>query len=101
MVSEGFFGGTTRLANLFSEGAETETNLMGQALKATLVALSLLCGAAGPVSAEPFEEGLKAFEGGNYPAAMHLLRPLAAEGYAKAQYKVGVMYEEGLGLVRK
>jgi hypothetical protein len=38
---------------------------MSQALKATFVVLSFLCGAAGSVIAEPFNEGLKAFEGGN------------------------------------
>jgi uncharacterized protein len=63
-----------------------------------LVALSLLCGAAGSAIAAPFEEGLKAFEGGNYPTAMRLLRPLAGEGNARAQYNVGVMYEECLGV---
>jgi hypothetical protein len=35
---------------------------MSDALKATLIVLSLLCGVA---DAEPFEDGLKAFEGGN------------------------------------
>jgi TPR repeat protein len=71
---------------------------MSQALKTTLVVLSLFCGAAGSVIAEPFEEGLEAFKGGNYRTAMRLLRPLAAQGDAKAQYNVGVMYEEGLGV---
>jgi uncharacterized protein len=97
-MSEGSLGGNDRLTNLLSKRAETETKRMSQALKATLVVLSLLCGAAGSVVAEPFNEGLKAFEGGNYPTAMRLLRPLAAEGDAKAQYNVGVMYEEGLGV---
>jgi TPR repeat protein len=90
--------GNDGLAKLFSKWVETEAKRMSQALKATLVVLSLLCGAAEPVVAEPFEEGFKAFEGGNYPTAMRLLRPLAAEGDAKAQYNVGVMYEEGLGV---
>jgi uncharacterized protein len=71
---------------------------MSQALKATLVMLGLLCSASGAVIAGPFEDGLKAFERGNYPTAMRLLRPLAAEGDATAQYNVGVMYEEGLGV---
>jgi uncharacterized protein len=91
-MSEGSFGGNDRLATLFSKGAETRSKLMSQALKATLVVLSLLCGAAGSVIADPFKEGLKAFEGGNFPTAMRLLRPLAAEGDAKAQYNVGVRF---------
>jgi hypothetical protein len=38
-MSEGFFGGNDRLANLFSKGAETESKRMSQASKATLVVL--------------------------------------------------------------
>ncbi len=77
-------------------GKESETkSRMSRALKAALIAFSLLCGAA---DAESFEDGLKAFEGGNYRTAMSLLRPLAAGGNARAQYNVGVMYEEGLGV---
>jgi TPR repeat protein len=71
---------------------------MSRTLKATLVILSLLYCGAGSVVAQPSEGGFKAFEGGNYPTAMRLLRPLAAEGDARAQYNVGVMYEEGLGV---
>jgi uncharacterized protein len=71
---------------------------MRQALKTTLVVLRLLYCAAGSVVAEGSEGGFKAFEVGNYPTAMRLLRPLAAEGDARAQYNVGVMYEEGLGV---
>jgi TPR repeat protein len=71
---------------------------MSYALKAILVVLSLLCGVVESVVAGPFEEGLNALEGGNYGTAMRLLRPLAAGGDATAQYNVGAMYEEGLGV---
>jgi hypothetical protein len=54
---------------------------MSPALKATLIVFSLLCSAA---DAELLEDGLKAFESGNYRTAMSLLRPLAAEGNARA-----------------
>jgi uncharacterized protein len=37
-------------------------------------------------------------DGGNYERAMRLLRPLAAEGDARAQYRIGVMHEEGRGV---
>jgi uncharacterized protein len=67
-------------------------------MKAALVALSLLCSAAESLVAGPFEDGLSALEGGNYRSAMRLLRPLAAGGDAKAQYRIGVMYEEGRGV---
>jgi TPR repeat protein len=71
---------------------------MNYPLKATLVVLSLLCGVAESAVGGPFEDGLKALEGGNYRTAMRLWRPLAAGGHARAQYNVGVMYEEGLGV---
>jgi hypothetical protein len=62
---------------------------MSYAWKATLVMLSLLCGVTESVVAGPFEDGLSALEGGNYATAMRLLRPLAAGGDARAQYRMG------------
>ena len=35
---------------------------------------------------------------GDYPTAMRLLRPIAEQGYASAQFNLGVMYEMGLGV---
>ena len=36
-----------------------------------------------------------AYERGEYATALRLLRPLAEQGDAKAQYKIGLMCEEG------
>jgi TPR repeat protein len=71
---------------------------MRYALRATLVVLGLFCSIAVPVFATPFEDGLNALEGGNYKTAMRLLRPLAAAGDARAQFRIGVMYVEGRGV---
>ena len=68
--------------------------------KCAIAMFVLSCGVPGPVSAGPFEDGLHALEGGNYERAMRLLRPLAAEGDARAQYQIGVMHEEGWGVPR-
>jgi uncharacterized protein len=71
---------------------------MRYALKASLVVLIFLCRVVQSAAAGPFEDGLKALESGNYGTAMRLLRPLAAGGDERAQYNVGVMHEEGLGV---
>jgi uncharacterized protein len=64
-------------------------------LKAAVSALILAVGFAGSVAAGPFEDGEAAFKRGDYATTMRLLRPLADQGNATAQYKLGVMYEEG------
>ncbi len=46
----------------------------------------------------PFEDGLKAYNVGDYGTAWRLLRPLAEQGDAAAQYGLGVMYERGQGV---
>ena len=51
-----------------------------------------------PVNAGPFEDGLAAWERGEYETALKLLRPLAEQGDAKAQHKLGLMYNNGQGV---
>ena len=51
----------------------------------------LLLGAA-EASGADFQKGLEAFEAGDYAVALRELRPLAKQGDAKAQYKLGLMY---------
>ncbi len=45
-----------------------------------------------------FDEGTAAYIRGDYATALREWRPLAKQGMADAQYKVGVMYGEGLGV---
>jgi uncharacterized protein len=52
---------------------------------------------SGAATAGPLEDGQAAFGRGDYAAAMPLLRPLAEEGNAVAQYQIGVMYALGIG----
>jgi len=47
-----------------------------------------------------FEEGLAAYEAGDYAKALGLLRPLADRGGTRAQSKRGVMYLNGWGMAR-
>jgi TPR repeat protein len=44
------------------------------------------------------EDGNNAYQRGDYAAAMRLLRPRALQGDADAQFKVGVMYDQGWGV---
>ncbi len=44
--------------------------------------------------------GIAAFEAKNFSQAMRLLGPPADNGMAEAQYRLAVMYQRGLGVVR-
>lgn len=45
-----------------------------------------------------FETGLDAFKQGDFETALKELRPLAEQGHAKAQLKLGIMYSQGQGV---
>ena len=66
-------------------------------LRIILLAFALTLSAV-PVAANPFEDGVAAHKLGDYETAMRLLRPLAEQGNAYAQYKLGAMYDEGQGV---
>ena len=44
--------------------------------------------------------GIAAFEARHFTQAMKLLSPLAETGLAQAQYRLAIMYQNGLGVVR-
>ena len=48
--------------------------------------------------AGPWEDGMAAYNRGDYLPAIHLFRPLAAQGNARAQSVMGVMYRKGEGV---
>ena len=45
-----------------------------------------------------FEDASAAYEQGDYATAYRLIKPLAEQGYAKAQYNLGVLYNKGIGV---
>jgi TPR repeat protein len=47
---------------------------------------------------KPFEDGVVAYDRGNYGLALRLWRPLAEQGDARAQSNLGVIYAKGLGV---
>jgi TPR repeat protein len=48
--------------------------------------------------ATPFEDGMTAYDRGDYARAMRFWWPLADQGDARAQSNLGVMYAKGLGV---
>jgi TPR repeat protein len=63
----------------------------------TIVAAIILLSLAGPVVASPLEDAAAAYDRGDYATALRLLRPLADQGDAAAQTKLGEMYYNGRG----
>jgi TPR repeat protein len=64
-----------------------------------LVAAAQILGSAGAV-AGPWEDGMTAYNRGDYMPAIRLFRPLAEQGNARAQHLIGVMYHRGQGVAR-
>jgi TPR repeat protein len=65
---------------------------------AVVVATILLSGIT--AGAGPWEDGMVAYNRGDYLPAVKLFRPLAQAGNAKAQNVLGVMYRKGEGVAR-
>ena len=61
-----------------------------------LLAAALICGAAAPAWAD-FDDGVAAYEAGDYATALKEWRPLAEQGDAEAQFNLGKMYIFDLG----
>ena len=64
-----------------------------------LIVAAQILGIAGAV-AGPWEDGMAAYNRGDYVPAIRLFRPLAEQGNAKAQSVLGVMYRRGQGVAR-
>lgn len=62
-------------------------------LRATLTALVMLVAIAGAAVAGPLEDGVAAYDRKDYATALRLLRPLADQGIAMAQFELGTIYD--------
>jgi TPR repeat protein len=67
-------------------------------LKSSVYALALAVALVGSAAAGPFEDGTAAYQKGDFATALRLMRQLADQGIAKAQYALGVMYYNGQGV---
>jgi hypothetical protein len=65
----------------------------------SLIVAAQMLGGVGAF-AGPWEDGMAAYNRGDYAPAIQLFRPLAAKGNAKAQHLIGVMYHKGEGVAR-
>ena len=64
---------------------------------AFLTALLIVCPVVQALAAD-FQTGLEAYERGDLAAALREWRPLAEQGDAEAQYMLGLMYNDGMGV---
>ena len=63
-----------------------------------LIGALLVSGAAAPAVAGPLEDADAAYDRGDYATALRLWRPLAEQGYANAQFALGIVYANGQGV---
>jgi uncharacterized protein len=71
---------------------------MRKAIRALISAV--LVSAALPASAGGFQHGLTAYRSGDYATAREVWRPLAEQGHAMAQLRLGLMYRYGHGVAQ-
>jgi uncharacterized protein len=71
---------------------------MNLTLKHVVAAIVLVLGFAAPAAAGPLEDADAAIRRRDYATAVRLVRPLAEQGDANAQYNLGVFYDNGLGV---
>lgn len=69
-------------------------------IKTFLLALALAVSLAGAAVADPFEDGLAAYNKGDYQGVLRLWRPLADSGWAPAQFGLGFLYANGQGVAQ-
>jgi TPR repeat protein len=69
-------------------------------MKKRILASAILCAqlAGSAAAAGPWEDGMAAYNRGDYLPAVRLFRPLAEQGNAKAQKVLGVMFRKGEGV---
>jgi TPR repeat protein len=69
-------------------------------MRRILAGLVLILMLTGGVAAGPFEDGGAALKRGDYAEALRLWRPLADQGHADGQLKLGNIYGRGQGVQR-
>lgn len=71
---------------------------MRRPIGAILAIVLLACGLCKNAFGEPIADGFAAGNRGDYATALQLLRPAAEQGAPAAQFGMGQMYQEGLGV---
>jgi TPR repeat protein len=71
---------------------------MKRTLTHAIAAVLLVLSFAEPAAAGPLEDADAALKRRDYATALRFIRPLAEQGDASAQYNLGVLYDNGLGV---
>ena len=66
----------------------------------TIIFTLVLAFNAGSIWAQDFQKGFAAAQSGDYVTALQGWRPLAEQGDVDAQYNLGVMYDNGWGVLQ-
>ena len=75
------------------------TSLIIPILVAVAICVVMVAGLSSS-SVAGFDEGIAAYDSGDYKAALREFRVLARQGDARAQYNLGVMYQTGRGVTQ-
>ena len=67
-------------------------------LQGGLFAIAIILALAVPANSGPFEDGVAAYQRGDYATSLRLWRSLAKQGNAQAQNNLGLMYDRGQGV---
>lgn len=70
----------------------------GRRLAIGLLALAFVSSLAAGAFGGPYEDATAAFGRGDFATAYRLIRPMAEQGSAKAQYNLAIMYYNGYGV---
>jgi len=73
---------------------------MKRTFASLVIGLSLFMGTATGAWAQDFDKGLAAARAGDFGTALKEWRPLAEQGYALAQFNLGLMYYNGQGVLQ-
>jgi TPR repeat protein len=71
---------------------------MKRTLTHAIAAVLLVLSFAEPAAAGPLEDADAALKRRDYATSLRFIRPLAEQGDASAQYNLGVLYDNGLGV---
>jgi len=75
---------------------EQLSKILRQVTRAVMTVLALMVSLF--VNAAGFEDAIKAYYAKDYKTAFQGLKPLADQGFAKAQRNLGILYENGQGV---
>jgi len=82
----------------YGDRAYPKAKLSIMKLKRAIAAIVLVSAFAAPVAAGTFEDAVDAHARGDYAKALRLIRSLANDGDASAQFNLGLMYTTGQGV---